>query len=108
MTNRGDCLVVTTTHDDEAKARELAAKAIGERLAACAQVYPISSVYWWDGAVQSGAEWRIDFKTRTDLGDRLAVFIGEHHSYDVPEVIGVPVTTGSAAYLDWITTETRG
>ncbi|MER6401465.1 divalent-cation tolerance protein CutA [Kitasatospora sp. NPDC001603] len=101
-----DFLVVTTTHDDETKARELAAKAVGERLAACAQVYPISSVYWWEGKVESGQEWRVDFKTRADLGGRLAEFIGEHHSYDVPEVIGVPVTVGADGYLDWIRAET--
>lgn len=100
--------MVTTTHDDEDDARELAAKVIGERLAACAQVYPISSVYRWEGEVRSGAEWRIDFKTRADLGERLAAFIGEHHSYDVPEVIGVPVVTGSDGYLDWINAETAG
>jgi periplasmic divalent cation tolerance protein len=105
MTNR-DFIVVTTTHDDEAKARELAAKVVGERLAACAQVYAIGSVYRWEGEVRSGDEWRIDFKTRADLADRLAAFIGEHHGYDTPEIIGVPVVTGSADYLDWIDTET--
>lgn len=105
MTNR-DFLVVTTTHDAEEKARELAAAVVRERLAACAQVYPISSVYWWDGAVRTTPEWRIDFKTRADLSDRLAAFIGENHSYDTPEIIGVPVVTGSTTYLDWINTET--
>ncbi|KQV05716.1 MULTISPECIES: divalent-cation tolerance protein CutA [unclassified Kitasatospora] len=105
MTNR-DLAVVTTTHDEEAKARELATAAVRERLAACAQVYPISSVYWWNGEVQSTAEWRIDFKTRADLADSLAAFISAHHSYDTPEVIAVPVVTGSTAYLDWVNAET--
>ncbi|MEV6972614.1 divalent-cation tolerance protein CutA [Kitasatospora sp. NPDC093806] len=105
MTNR-DFLVVTTTHDDEAGARELAAAVVRERLAACAQVYPIQSVYWWDGEIQDSAEWRIDFKTRADLGGRLATFITERHSYDTPEVVGVPVVTGSTAYLDWVNSET--
>ncbi|MEU6973041.1 divalent-cation tolerance protein CutA [Kitasatospora aureofaciens] len=105
MTNR-DFLVVTTTHDDETKARELAAKVVAERLAACAQVYSISSVYWWDGEVQSSAEWRIDFKTRADLAGRLGAFIGEQHSYDVPEVIAVPVVEGADSYLSWIREET--
>ncbi|MFJ4677507.1 divalent-cation tolerance protein CutA [Kitasatospora sp. NPDC088783] len=106
MTNQGSYLVVTTTHDDETKARELATAVVQERLAACAQVYPISSVYWWDGEVQSGAEWRVDFKTRADLGNRLTTFIGEQHSYDTPEIIAVPVVTGSPSYLEWITAET--
>ncbi|MGW3073069.1 MULTISPECIES: divalent-cation tolerance protein CutA [unclassified Kitasatospora] len=105
MPNR-DFIVVTTTHDDETKARELAAAVVRDRLAACAQVYAINSVYWWDGDVQNEGEWRIDFKTRADLADRLAARIGELHSYDTPEIIGVPVVTGSNAYLDWVNAET--
>ncbi|MFE7590206.1 divalent-cation tolerance protein CutA [Kitasatospora sp. NPDC057512] len=101
-----DFLVVTTTHDDETKARELAAKVIGERLAACAQVYPIRSVYWWDGEVQSGDEWRIDFKTRAELVGPLGDFIKERHSYDVPELVAVPVVAGAESYLNWISAET--
>ncbi|WP_274561556.1 divalent-cation tolerance protein CutA [Streptomyces spiramyceticus] len=105
MTNR-DFIVVTTTHDAEDKARAMAAAVVRERLAACAQVYPISSVYWWDGDVQSESEWRIDFKTRADLADRLTKFINDKHDYDTPEVVGVPVVTGSTAYLEWVKAET--
>ncbi|MEU3558471.1 divalent-cation tolerance protein CutA [Kitasatospora sp. NPDC006786] len=101
-----DFLVVTTTHDDETKARALAAKVIGERLAACAQVYPVRSVYWWEGEVRSGDEWRIDFKTRAELAGPLSTFIGEQHSYDVPEVVAVPVVAGAESYLNWISAET--
>ncbi|GAA2227205.1 MULTISPECIES: divalent-cation tolerance protein CutA [Kitasatospora] len=101
-------IVVTTTHDDEGRARELAAKVVRGRLAACAQVYPVRSVYWWEGEVQESAEWRVDFKTRADLGERLAEFIGEQHDYETPEVIGVPVVTGSEAYLGWVAAETAG
>ncbi|MEV7927224.1 divalent-cation tolerance protein CutA [Kitasatospora sp. NPDC088779] len=103
----GDFVVVTTTHDDETKARELASAVIRDRLAACAQVYRVQSVYWWDGRVQDSAEWRIDFKSRANLADRLSARIVELHSYDTPEVVGVPVITGSAAYLDWVAAETR-
>ncbi|MEV4560503.1 divalent-cation tolerance protein CutA [Kitasatospora sp. NPDC049285] len=99
-------LVVTTTHDAEDKARALAAAVVGERLAACAQVYPIRSVYRWEGEVQDAAEWRTDFKTRADLGDRLTAYIRAHHDYDTPEVIAVPVVAGSDAYLGWVAAET--
>ncbi|MEV8094733.1 divalent-cation tolerance protein CutA [Kitasatospora sp. NPDC085879] len=105
MTKR-DVLVVTTTHDAEEKARVLAALVVRERLAACAQVYPIGSVYWWDGEVQSAPEWRIDFKTRADLADRLTAFLRAHHDYETPEVVAVPVVAGSDAYLDWVAAET--
>ncbi|MER8188456.1 divalent-cation tolerance protein CutA [Kitasatospora sp. NPDC094015] len=107
MTNR-DVLVVSTTHDDEGKARALAGAVIGERLAACAQLHPVGSVYRWEGEVRSGPEWRIDFKTPAALADRLVAFIAEHHDYDTPEIIAVPVVAGSAAYLAWVHAETAG
>ncbi|GHF38562.1 divalent-cation tolerance protein CutA [Streptomyces morookaense] len=100
--------VVTTTADAEAKARFLAAEVIGDRLAACAQVYPVSSVYRWEGKVEQAQEWRVDFKTRGELVERLAERIGELHDYDTPEIIAVPVVAGSAGYLAWVGDETRG
>lgn len=99
--------MVTTTYDAEDKARALAADAINERLAACAQVYPIASVYRWEGKVEHEQEWRVDFKTRADLVDGLTARIKERHDYDTPEVIAVPIVSGSADYLTWITDETQ-
>ncbi|WP_371479996.1 divalent-cation tolerance protein CutA [Kitasatospora sp. NBC_00315] len=105
MTNHA-LIVVTTTHDTEVRAQALASAVVRERLAACAQLYPVGSVYRWDGELRTESEWRIDFKTRAELGDRLAEFIAEHHTYDTPEIVGVPVVTGSAAYLDWVNAAT--
>ncbi|MFI1013896.1 divalent-cation tolerance protein CutA [Streptomyces sp. NPDC020965] len=107
MTTTPDHAVVTTTTATEAAARTLAARAVEERLAACAQIYPISSVYRWEGAIAQDREWRVDFKTRGDLVERLSAFLTEHHDYETPEVIAVPVVAGSAGYLDWVTRETR-
>jgi periplasmic divalent cation tolerance protein len=100
--------VVTTTTDAEDKAHALAARAVDERLAACAQVYPVASVYRWEGAVERAQEWRIDFKTRGELVDALAVRLGELHDYDTPEVIAVPVVAGGPAYLEWVSAQTAG
>ncbi|MFC5719071.1 divalent-cation tolerance protein CutA [Streptomyces gamaensis] len=107
MTNP-DYAVVTTTTDAEDKAHALAGSAVTERLAACAQVYPIASVYRWEGKVEREREWRVDFKTRAELVDKLAAFISAHHDYDEPEVIAVPVIGGSPGYLNWLTSETNG
>ncbi|MEU9076900.1 divalent-cation tolerance protein CutA [Kitasatospora sp. NPDC004745] len=101
-------VVVTTTHESEERARALASAAVRERLAACAQVYPVRSVYWWDGEVQDAAEWRTDFKTRAELADRLGAFLADRHDYETPEVIAVPVVAGHPGYLDWVVTETAG
>ncbi|WP_406200789.1 divalent-cation tolerance protein CutA [Kitasatospora sp. NBC_01560] len=99
-------VVVTTTHDDETKARALADSAVRVRLAACAQISAIHSVYWWDGEVRQGAEWRVDLKTRAELADRLTAFVTEQHDYDTPEVIVVPVLAAAPGYLAWLATET--
>ncbi|OKJ16115.1 divalent-cation tolerance protein CutA [Kitasatospora sp. CB01950] len=99
-------LVVTTTHDDEDAARALAATLVSERLAACAQVHAVRSVYWWDGEVQDTAEWRVDLKTRASLAEQLADRIVELHPYDTPEVIAVPITAGASGYLAWLSAET--
>ncbi|MFE4513234.1 divalent-cation tolerance protein CutA [Kitasatospora sp. NPDC056783] len=99
-------VVVTTTHESEERARALASAVVRERLAACAQVYPVRSVYWWDGEVRDAEEWRIDLKTRAELADRLGAFVAERHSYETPEVIAVPVAGGSRDYLAWVVEET--
>lgn len=103
---QGGFVVVTTTHESEERARALAAAVVRERLAACAQVYPVRSVYWWDGEVQDAGEWRIDLKTRAELVDRLGAFVSGRHSYETPELVAVPVTGGSADYLAWVAEET--
>ncbi|MFD8598573.1 divalent-cation tolerance protein CutA [Kitasatospora sp. NPDC059646] len=99
-------LVVTTTHEDEDAARALATTLVRERLAACAQVHPVRSVYWWGGVLQDAAEWRIDLKTGAARAQRLVDRIVELHPYDTPEVIAVPITAGAPGYLAWLTAET--
>lgn len=102
-----DYVTVTVTIDDEAKAVEIAQTIVAERLAACGQIdAPIRSFYWWDGEVQNDQEWRIEFKTRAALLDRLTAAVIEIHTYDVPQVTAAPIVGGLPAYLDWIKEET--
>ncbi|MER5182197.1 divalent-cation tolerance protein CutA [Streptomyces sp. NPDC002896] len=101
-------LTVLTTTDDEAKARRLARGAVEARLAACAQIpAPVTSVYRWEGTVETANEWQVLFKTTADRYEALASWLIEAHDYDVPEIIATPVVRGSAAYLEWVTRETR-
>ncbi|MFJ2738672.1 divalent-cation tolerance protein CutA [Streptomyces sp. NPDC087440] len=106
--NSAPYAILTTTTDSEAAADELADRVIGERLAACAQVYAVRSVYRWEGRVERAREWRIDFKTRGELVPELAALVGELHDYDTPEIVAVPVVAGSPAYLEWVGEQTRG
>ncbi|WP_437101611.1 divalent-cation tolerance protein CutA [Streptomyces kronopolitis] len=100
-------LTVMTTIDSEAKAGALARGAIEARLAACAQIgAPVTSVYRWDNAVETGQEWQVLFKTAAARYEALEAYLLDAHDYDTPEIIATPVTRGGAGYLSWVTKET--
>jgi len=81
---------------------------VAARLAACAQVSgPLTSTYWWDGAVRTELEWQVTFKTTVDGYAALADHVRTHHSYDVPEILCTPVLDGAPAYLAWIAEQVR-
>jgi len=102
-------VIVTSTTDSEAAARDLATQAVEARLGACAQIVgPITSVYRWDGAVQTGREWRVEIKTTAERVPALTEHLRRRHGYDLPEVIATPIVGGSAEYLAWLTGETAG
>jgi periplasmic divalent cation tolerance protein len=101
-------VVVTSTTGSEEAARSLAAGVVEARLGACAQVVgPITSVYRWEGAVQTEQEWRIDIKTAANQVTPLVEHLKKAHSYDVPEIIVTPITGGNNEYLKWLVEETR-
>jgi periplasmic divalent cation tolerance protein len=100
-------LTVLTTTDTPGKAQSLAGGAVQARVAACAQIDgPVTSVYWWEGAVQSEQEWRVLYKTTAERYSELEEYIKAAHDYDTPEIIATPVTHGSADYLAWVSGET--
>jgi periplasmic divalent cation tolerance protein len=96
---------VTTTVDSREAAATIARGAVEARLAACAQVCgPITSVYHWQGAIETAEEWTVAFKTTTERYAALEAHVKQHHSYDLPEIVAVALT-GSDAYLDWVRAE---
>ena len=79
------------------------------RAAACVNIVPsVQSVYHWQGKVHSDEESLMIIKTRTDLQDQLTTFVTATHSYDVPEVVFLPIQAGSIPYLQWISDNTLG
>ncbi len=100
-------LIVTTTLDDEAAARELAAAVVGERLAACAQVGgPLHSTYRWQGEVESATEWAVTMKTSSSAVERLVERVRSLHGYATPELVVTEVVGGDPDYLAWVLDET--
>ncbi|GGO28914.1 hypothetical protein GCM10010116_57970 [Microbispora rosea subsp. aerata] len=98
---------VHVTADTRREAERIASAVVARRLAACAQVTgPIASTYWWKGDVQRTQEWLLLMKTTADRFEDLAACVRELHSYEVPEIVAVPIVQGTPDYLEWIRRET--
>jgi len=97
------CCQVTTTIDSRESAERIGALLVEERLAACAQVVgPVASTYRWEGRVERAIEWYCHLKTTVARLPELETRLRAVHSYQVPEIIAVPISAGHPAYLAWI------
>ena len=95
------------TAGSEEQATSIANALVGERLAACVNIVsPIKSIYRWEGEVQTDTEHLMIIKTRANLVAKLEARVKELHSYEVPEVIAVPIVVGAKSYLDWVLAST--
>lgn len=100
------CLILTTA-GSQAEAERLAELLVSQRLAACVQVIPISSTYRWQGQVHKEAEFLLLVKTRLALYAQVEAAILANHSYELPEVLQIPITAGLGRYLGWIDENTE-
>ena len=101
-----DKIIVLTTCDTAKEAAKLARHLVDLRVAACVNILPKGrSVYRWNGKLEEAAEQLLMIKTRRDLFSSLRTEIEKLHSYEVPEIIAIPVVEGSDAYLGWIDQE---
>lgn len=97
---------VTAATSDEAT--RIARALVEERLAACVNILaPIASVYRWEGQVQQDSEVLLVIKTTDARLPALIRRVKALHSYQVPEIIAVPISDGSPEYLRWVLDETR-
>ena len=104
-----DALIVLTTLGAGADAAAFARTLVDERLAACVNVLPaMRSVYRWRGAVQEDDERQLVIKTWRDRLPALEARVRTLHPYEVPELLVLEVAGGGAAYLEWLSAETRG
>lgn len=99
-------VMVTAASRDEAEA--IAKNLVASKLAACVSIMPIRSIYTWQGQVHNEEEWQLLIKTDLAFFEILEAKIRELHSYKVPEIIALPIVTGSAPYLGWIAEQVKG
>ena len=94
--------VILVTASSEIEAEAIAKSLVENQLAACVSLSPIRSIYTWQGEIHSAAEWQLVIKTDLAKFQALKTKVWELHSYEVPEIIAIPIVAGSEAYLSWI------
>lgn len=106
MNNEG-MLVMTTVGSDEL-ANSLATRLLERRLAACVQEVRIDSRYRWQGELRRDAEILLLVKTSRRAAEAAMELIRDIHSYEIPEIIALPIAAGMPAYLEWLAAEADG
>jgi periplasmic divalent cation tolerance protein len=96
-------LIVLMTAPNKEEAVKIVRALLEEKLIACANIIDaVSSFFWWQGKIEQEEEVLAIMKSHEDLFEKLSERVTELHSYDVPEVLALPIVAGSSSYLDWL------
>ncbi len=106
--NAHAAIVVLTTTETPQQAAQLAQVLVESELAACVQILPpITSIYRWEGKIETATEILLLIKTTSEVYPALEVAIKANHPYQTPEIIALPIEAGSTDYLNWLTTSVK-
>lgn len=94
--------IVLVTAPSQNEGEAIVRALLEARLAACVTIIPVHSIYTWQGKIDSNQEWQLLIKTDLALFPTISAKIRELHSYEVPEIIALPITDGFEPYLQWI------
>ena len=98
-----DRIVVFITVSGEEEARKIAEMLVNGRKAACVSIVPrVDSLFWWEGRLDSARESLLLVKTKASLFPEIVELVKRVHSYEVPEIIALPIIAGSEDYLKWL------
>lgn len=101
-------IVILSTCSSQEEARQIARMLLERRLAACVNVIPnCQSYYHWQGKIEDSSEWLLQIKSSRALFAEVASAIGSAHSYEVPEILALPIVDGSPNYLNWLRSNLR-
>jgi periplasmic divalent cation tolerance protein len=96
-------IVVFITASTEEEAKKIAEQLVSKRLIACANILSkVSSLFWWQGRIDSAEEVLLILKTKEDFLDEIIRLTKELHSYETAEIIALPIIGGNEDYLEWI------
>ena len=98
-----DKIVVLITAGSEAEAYRIAELLVKGKKAACVNIVPrVDSLFWWEDKRDSARESLLLVKTKASLFPEIVELVKRTHSYEVPEIIALPVIAGSEDYLKWL------
>jgi periplasmic divalent cation tolerance protein len=96
-------IIVLITTASKKEAEKITQHLLDLKLIACGNIVgPVSSIFTWSGKAEKAEEYLTIMKTRKDLFNKLAVAVKTLHSYEVPEILALPVVDGAKTYLDWL------
>ena len=96
-------IVVLITASNKDEAHTIAQALVAQRLAACVNIVEhVSSIFWWEGKVDNAAETLLMVKSKKGKFNRIVKLVKSLHSYEIPEIIALPIVAGQAQYLRWI------
>ncbi len=99
-------ILITTANLTEAK--KISQALVEQKKAACVNIVPkVNSLFWWEGKIDSAQESLIIAKTKHSLLPELIKLTKKLHSYEVPEIIALPVVGGNEEYLKWVAESLR-
>ena len=100
-------IVLFITTPDKKEAERISKVLLDARLIACANIIRgVDSRFWWKGKKEKAKECLIIAKTRKALFNKLIKVVKKEHSYEVPEIIAMPIISGHKLYLDWVASST--
>ena len=101
------CVILITAKDAQ-EAQRIANRLLEEKLIACANIIKdVQSFFWWEGKIDQAKEVMLVIKTKRSLFARVAKAVKKAHSYNVPEIIALPIVAGYNPYLQWISASTK-
>lgn len=94
--------VILVTAAAKTEAEMIARSLVASKLAACVTLFPVQSIYTWQDQIEQSEEWQLIIKSDLDRFADLEAKIRDLHSYEVPEIVALPIMAGSQSYLHWM------
>ncbi len=98
-----DRIVLLITTSSEEEAHKIGRLLVEQKKAACVNIVPgVNSLFWWEGELESAQESLMIVKTKASLFPAIVELVKGAHSYEVPEIIALPIAAGNEDYLKWL------